>query len=192
MPRCPSPTTSLGQLKPRRLMSLRPRTSSLWTPCIREQRSPPPCPVERTNHQQRRLLLLKSLDVDSIHPRTTSRSSRGRLAPLGKLIVPLSSTGHRLAVPVRSLPAAPAKQYSLPDTPAGTAGDQLSNLPGPVDEQRQQTALELLLGIADSRPPQLYRSRTQRKPPGSAVSVPIAGIVCGSEFGERTAGLGRE
>ena len=48
---------------------------------------------------------------------------------------------------------------------------------GPVDEQRQQPALELLLGIADSRPPQLYRSRTLRKPPGSAVSVPIAGIV---------------
>ena len=56
-------------------------------------------------------------------------------------------------------------------------GDQFSNLPGPVDEQRQQPALELLFGVADSWPLQLYRSRTQRQLPGRCVSVPVAGVV---------------
>ena len=47
---------------------------------------------------------------------------------------------------------------------------------GPVDEQRQQPALESLLGVAHPRPPQLYRSRRECQPPGFGVSVPIAGL----------------
>ena len=61
-------------------------------------------------------------------------------------------------------------------------GDQFSNLPGPVDEQRQQPTLEHPLGVAHPWPPQLYRSRTQRQPPGSGVSVPVACVESESDL----------
>ena len=58
---------------------------------------------------------------------------------------------------------------------AARARETVPSLLGPLDEQRQQPALGPLLGVADSRTPQLNRPRRERKPPGSAVSVPIAG-----------------
>ena len=101
--------------------------------------------------------------IDSIHPHVHHfQVIQGPSAPFCKLIVPLILQPGYRARRYRCLfsQQSPHRQVEVTFGKAMQVqlGDQLSNLPGPVDEQRQQPALELLFGVADSWPPQLYRS----------------------------------
>ena len=117
MPRCPSPTTSLGQLKPRRLMSLSTSdqcsVDSLYPGTALTTTLLPSLRAAITTSTAAFSFSRPALTYGSIHPHVDHlQVIEGPAAPLGKLIVPLGlQPGHR-ARRYRcpsSEPAVPAK-----------------------------------------------------------------------------------
>ena len=127
----------------------------------------------------RRLLLLKtSLTIESWDH---FQVIEGPAAPLGKLIVPLGhSTGPPLADTGAFSPSRFPRKARFSKSPSDrpcrySSGINSGTFLVLIDAEASALS-ELLLGTADSRPPQLYRSELMRKPPGSGIRFPIAGI----------------
>ena len=182
-----------GTLKPRRLMSLstsdqfsvdnslypgRQRLLRTTLAPVAQGLPSPPCTV--------RLLLLKtSLDVDSIHPHAgplIQVDTRGRTAPLGKLIVPTwTSTGATDARRYRCVLSQQPPQSQI-EVAFGrpcrySSGINSATFLVLLTNSGSSRLSNSLLGIAGlAAASRCIVHRTQRKPPGSAVSVPIAGI----------------
>ena len=128
------------------------------------RRSGPPSPPVRSPSQDQL--------VDSIHPHERSPAAPGQGSTYPSTV--LADTGASQP-PQSQIEVAFACRYSV--------GDQLSNLPGPVD-QRQRTALELLLGIADSAASPLSASGLCRiRPGGRAAPSPPPPATPGSASG---------
>ena len=129
MPRCPSPTTSLGQLKPRRLMSLSTSdqlsVDSLYPGTVLTTTLLPSLRAAITTSTAAFSVSRPALVAPSTHMYTTSRSA-GAGCAMGKLIVPLGL--EVLADTGAPLPADRRRPEVAFDRPCRYLGDQLSNL----------------------------------------------------------------